>query len=81
MLSIYQKYCDELSDFGKNPIGAFFFDVSMLFEYFVENSLRAGYVLNSKFENRAGNSYRRYGYKRNWSLMLCSFTGKRLYSM
>lgn len=46
---------DELSDFGeKSDSSAFFFDVSMLFEYFVRKLFkRSGYVLNSKFENRA----------------------------
>ena len=46
---------DQLSDFGeKSDTSAFFFDVSMLFEYFVRKLLkRAGYLLNSKFENRA----------------------------
>lgn len=46
---------DQLSDFGEqSDTSAFFFDVSMLFEYFVRKLLkRAGYLLNSKFENRA----------------------------
>ncbi|MEO7489755.1 MAG: restriction endonuclease [Ferruginibacter sp.] len=57
---------DELSDFGEqSENSAFFFDVSMLFEYFVRKLLkRDGYILESKFENRidiatGGFSYRR----------------------
>lgn len=45
---------DELSDFGdKSDNSAFFFDVSMLFEYYVRKILkRDGYILESKFDNR-----------------------------
>lgn len=45
---------DELSDFGdQSENSAFFFDVSMLFEYFIRKLLkRNGYSLQSKFENR-----------------------------
>jgi 5-methylcytosine-specific restriction endonuclease McrBC regulatory subunit McrC len=45
---------DELSDFGeKSNNSAFFFDISMLFEYFVRKLLkRNGFVLESKFEKR-----------------------------
>jgi len=57
---------DQLSDFGEqSDTNAFFFDVSMLFEYFIKKLLKsAGYFLNSKFENRleiptGGYSYRR----------------------
>lgn len=57
---------DELSDFGeKSDSSAFFFDVSMLFEYFVRKLFkRAGYVLNNKFENRAEIPTGGYNYKR-----------------
>lgn len=57
---------DELSDFGEeSDTSAFFFDVSMLFEYFVRKLFKkAGYILSSKFENRAeiptgGKNYKR----------------------
>ena len=57
---------EELSDFGEqSENSAFFFDVSMLFEYFVRKLLkRGGYLLESKFENRidiatGGFSFRR----------------------
>jgi 5-methylcytosine-specific restriction enzyme subunit McrC len=57
---------DELSDFSEqSENSAFFFDVSMLFEYFVRKLLkRGGYLLESKFENRIDiatgvNHYRR----------------------
>lgn len=57
---------DELSDFGeKSDNSAFFFDISMLFEYFLKKLLkRDGYILDSKFENRVeietgGHSYKR----------------------
>lgn len=45
---------DQLSDFGdESEASAFFFDVSMLFEYFIKKLLkRSGYVINSKYENR-----------------------------
>lgn len=57
---------DELSNFGEqSDNSAFFFDVSMLFEYFVRKLLkRIGLLLESKFENRINiatgvNNYRR----------------------
>lgn len=45
---------DDFSDFGElSENSAFFFDISMLFEYFVRKLLkRDGYLLESKFENR-----------------------------
>lgn len=57
---------DELSDFGeKSDSSAFFFDVSMLFEYYVRKLFKkVGYVLNSKFENRAEIPTGGYSYKR-----------------
>jgi 5-methylcytosine-specific restriction enzyme subunit McrC len=57
---------NELSDFGeKSENSAFFFDVSMLFEYFVRKSLkRAGYILDSKFENRVEIETGGYNFKR-----------------
>lgn len=46
---------DQLSDFGEQSENdAFFFDVSMLFEYFVRKLLKkAGYQVYSKFDNRS----------------------------
>ncbi len=57
---------DQLSDFGeKSDTSAFFFDVSMLFEYFVRKLLkRAGYYLDSKYENRPEIPTGSYSYKR-----------------
>ncbi|NDA62309.1 MAG: restriction endonuclease [Chitinophagia bacterium] len=57
---------DQLSDFGEqSDTSAFFFDVSMLFEYFVRKLLkRAGYLLSSKFENSAEIPTGAYAYKR-----------------
>jgi 5-methylcytosine-specific restriction enzyme subunit McrC len=45
---------DELTDFGEqSENSAFFFDVSMLFEYFVRKLIkRIGLVVENKFENR-----------------------------
>lgn len=45
---------DELADFGEqSDISAFFFDISMLFEYFVRKLLsRAGITVNSKYNTR-----------------------------
>ena len=45
---------DEISDFGdQSENSAFFFDVSMLFEYFIRKLLkRNGYSVQNKFENR-----------------------------
>ena len=45
---------DELSNFGEqSETSAFFFDISMLFEYFVRKLLnRGGYILESKFDKR-----------------------------
>lgn len=44
---------DDLSNFGDNKQNsAFFFDISMLFEYFIKKRIkRIGVSLNSKFEN------------------------------
>jgi 5-methylcytosine-specific restriction enzyme subunit McrC len=57
---------DELSDFGeKSENSAFFFDVSMLFEYFVRKLLkRGGYLLESKFENRIDIATGGYSFRR-----------------
>jgi len=57
---------DQLSDFGEqSDTSAFFFDVSMLFEYFIRKLLkRAGYLLNSKFEDIAEIPTGSYNYKR-----------------
>jgi len=57
---------DELSDFGEqSENSAFFFDVSMLFEYFVRKLLkRGGYLLESKFENRIDIATGGYSYRR-----------------
>lgn len=45
---------DELTDFGEQSnSSAFFFDISMLFEYFIRKLLkRSGYTLDSKFQRR-----------------------------
>lgn len=45
---------DELADFGKkSDSNAFFFDISMLFEYYIRKLLlRKGHQLQSKFEKR-----------------------------
>jgi len=45
---------DDLSNFGdNNQNSAFFFDISMLFEYFIKKRIkRIGVTLDSKFENR-----------------------------
>ena len=57
---------DELSDFGeKSENSAFFFDISMLFEYFVRKLLKKdGYLLESKFENRVQIETGAFSYKR-----------------
>ena len=57
---------DELSDFGEqSENSAFFFDVSMLFEYFVRKLLkRGGYLLESKFENRIDIATGGYSFRR-----------------
>jgi 5-methylcytosine-specific restriction enzyme subunit McrC len=57
---------DELSDFGEqSENSAFFFDVSMLFEYFVRKLLkRGGYLLESKFENRINIATGVYSFRR-----------------
>ncbi|MDL2314794.1 McrC family protein [Bacteroidales bacterium OttesenSCG-928-C19] len=57
---------DQLSDFGEwSDTSAFFFDVSMLFEYFVKKIFkREGFLVNSKFENRAEISTGSFTYNR-----------------
>lgn len=71
---------DELSDFGeKSDNSAFFFDISMLFEYFVKKLLKkAGYLLESKFENRVEIETGGYSYKRKLEPdLVFSHKGKR----
>ena len=57
---------NELTDFGeKSENNAFFFDISMLFEYFVTKQLKKiGVVIESKFENRVDIATGIVGYRR-----------------
>lgn len=71
---------DELSDFGeKSDNSAFFFDISMLFEYFVRKLLKKeGYLLESKFENNVEIYTGGYSNKRKLEPdLVFSYKGKR----
>lgn len=71
---------DELSDFGdRSDNSAFFFDISMLFEYFVRKLLKkVGYLLESKFENSIEIETGGYSYKRKLEPdLVFSHKGKR----